>query len=78
VYLFEMRDKAIEMIEQALGKLRDSNHRSKRKSVAWGKDRQDRLKKLQAEDHKLHAKGVSPISGSRTMVNAQRHIHQVL
>jgi hypothetical protein len=38
--------KAIELIEQALGKLRDSNNRSKEKSIAWGKDRQDRLKRL--------------------------------
>jgi hypothetical protein len=30
-----MRDAAIEIIEQALGKLCDSNHRSKEKSIAW-------------------------------------------
>jgi hypothetical protein len=46
VELFQMRDKAVEMIEQALGGLRTSNHRSKEKSIAWGKDWQDRLKNL--------------------------------
>jgi hypothetical protein len=44
--LFERRDEAIERIEQALGELRDSNHRTKEKSIAWGKDFQNRLKML--------------------------------
>jgi hypothetical protein len=44
--LFQKGDKAIELIEQTLGKLRDPNHRSKEKSIAWGKDRQDRLRRL--------------------------------
>jgi hypothetical protein len=45
-YLLERRDEAVERIEQALGELRDSNHRTKEKSIAWGKDFQDRLKRL--------------------------------
>jgi hypothetical protein len=44
--LFVARDVAIDRIEQALGELRSSNHRSKEKSIAWGKQWQDRLKRL--------------------------------
>jgi len=40
------RDEAIFRIEQALGELRNSNHGSKEKSIAWGKQWQDRLRSL--------------------------------
>lgn len=44
--LKEVRDKAIEGIERALREVLESNHKSKEKSITWGKEWQSRLKKL--------------------------------
>lgn len=44
--LMVLKDSAIDGIEQALRELLESNHRSKEKSILWGRDWQDRLKKV--------------------------------
>jgi len=48
--LLQSRDRAVVLIEQALGEMRDSSYESKEKSIKWGKEWQDRLGRLRTEE----------------------------